>query len=111
MTKPYKTKKEKVYYQLREEIIRGEIPPGERSPSPGIAEKCGVSEIPVREAVQQLLQESYLDQRAARGAYGQRRQRGGRAQDLRAARRTGEPRGPPVGAAHGGRSRSSSSTR
>lgn len=30
MTKPYKTKKEKVYYQLREEIIRGEIPPGER---------------------------------------------------------------------------------
>ena len=60
MTKPYKTKKEKVYYQLREEIIRGEIPPGERLTIAGIAEKCGVSEIPVREAVQQLLQESYL---------------------------------------------------
>ena len=58
--KKYRTKKEKVYYELRDEIVQGSVAPGSRLTITSLAEKFEVSEIPVREAVQQLVQERYL---------------------------------------------------
>lgn len=58
--KSYKTKKEKVYSCLRQEIVDGSIPAGAKLTISALAAKYGVSEIPVREATQLLIQEGYL---------------------------------------------------
>nr|HPO03939.1 GntR family transcriptional regulator [Bacillota bacterium] len=44
------TKSEQVYRFLRESIILGDFAPGERLVLAKLAEKYGVSEIPIREA-------------------------------------------------------------
>lgn len=50
----YRNKKELVYSALREEILTGQLTPGERLVIDDLAERLKVSAIPVREALQQL---------------------------------------------------------
>jgi DNA-binding GntR family transcriptional regulator len=49
-----------VYDRLRELIVRGRLAPGARVVEQDVAERMGVGRTPVREALQQLLQEGYL---------------------------------------------------
>jgi DNA-binding GntR family transcriptional regulator len=54
------TLRQKVYEQLRTNILNAELLPGERISLRGLAEKFGVSLLPVREAVWQLESEKIL---------------------------------------------------
>lgn len=56
----YRTKKEKAYYVIKNDIIKGEIKAGEKLTISLLAKHLGVSDIPVREALQQLASESYV---------------------------------------------------
>ncbi|WP_143833165.1 GntR family transcriptional regulator [Oceanobacillus timonensis] len=56
----YRTKKDKVYSHLRENIINGLLTPGERLKISQIARQFEMSEIPVREALQKLSIEEYV---------------------------------------------------
>jgi len=56
----YRTKREKVYWSLQEQIINGAIRPGTRLVISNLAKQFNVSEIPVREALQMLAQEGYV---------------------------------------------------
>jgi len=49
-----------VYERLRDEIMRGEIPDGTELSQPQLAERYGVSRIPVREALRRLQAESLV---------------------------------------------------
>lgn len=51
---------EQSYVRLREEIIRGELPPRALVREEDIAERFGVGRTPVREALQRLRHEGYL---------------------------------------------------
>ena len=53
---------------LREEIIKGKYKPNERLIITKIAERFGVSQIPVREALQQLASDGYIIFSAHTGA-------------------------------------------
>jgi len=55
------TKVELVYRSLREEIMKGTLPPGERLLFADLAKRFGVSAIPVREAVRQLESEDLVE--------------------------------------------------
>lgn len=54
------TVNKEVYEQLRLMISRGEIPPGQKLTIRKIAEKFGVSTMPVREAIRRLQAEGFL---------------------------------------------------
>ena len=54
------TKSEQVYRFLRESIILGDFAPGERLVLAKLAEKYGVSEIPIREACKSLAAEGLV---------------------------------------------------
>jgi DNA-binding GntR family transcriptional regulator len=56
----FKSKKELVYDQLRAEILNGTYPPGKRLIIDGLASELGVSQIPIREALQQLQAEGFV---------------------------------------------------
>lgn len=60
MAKERRTKKEIVYLELRNSIIKGGIRPGSRLIISKLAKEFNMSEIPVREALQRLSQEGYL---------------------------------------------------
>src|SRR5688500_20343799 len=64
----YKTKQEFVYQTLRRAILRCELAPGQRLASQEIANRLGVSLIPVREAVQLLQSEGLVGNRPHVGA-------------------------------------------
>src|SRR5918992_977027 len=64
----YKTKQEFVYQTLRRAILRCELAPGQRLPTQEIADRLGVSLIPVREALQLLQSEGLVENRAHVGA-------------------------------------------
>ena len=64
----YKTKQEFVYQTLRRAILRCELAPGQRLPTQEIANRLGVSLIPVREALQLLQSEGLVENRAHVGA-------------------------------------------
>lgn len=49
-----------VLRQLRQEILKGEIRPGERIRQEDAAQRCGTSRIPVREALKQLQSEGLV---------------------------------------------------
>lgn len=49
-----------VYDELREMIVRGELPPGTRLVETDVAERLGVSRTPVRGALQRLQHEGYV---------------------------------------------------
>lgn len=55
-----------VYEQLRQRIVSGDIPPGERLTEIALAEEFGISRTPVREALRRLEQDGLVE-RAARG--------------------------------------------
>lgn len=55
-----------VYEQLRQRIVSGDIPPGERLTEIALAEDFGISRTPVREALRRLEQDGLVE-RAARG--------------------------------------------
>ncbi|KDN84573.1 GntR family transcriptional regulator [Kitasatospora cheerisanensis] len=57
-----------VYLRLRERIIEGEYPAGQRLVERELAEGLGVSRIPLREAMQRLEREGFLTAQARRGA-------------------------------------------
>lgn len=56
----YKTKRERVYWNLQDQIIKGIIRPGSRLVISNLAKQFNVSEIPVREALHMLAQEGYV---------------------------------------------------
>jgi DNA-binding GntR family transcriptional regulator len=56
----FKSKKELVYDRLRMEILNGSHPPGERLVIDALASELGVSQIPIREALQQLQAEGFI---------------------------------------------------
>ena len=55
--------------RIRDWIIQGEYKPGERLTEAEVAERLGVSNIPVREALQQLAQKGLVIREPRRGAY------------------------------------------
>lgn len=57
----YRTKQEFVYQSLRESIMRGELRPGQRLRIEDIAQRLGVSPIPVREALHMLQSERLVE--------------------------------------------------
>ena len=58
----------KVYHQIRAEILRGELVPGESVTEMGLASDCGVSRTPVREALRQLELEGLVELIPNKGA-------------------------------------------
>ncbi len=54
---------------LREAIINGKFPPGTRLVEQSLAQQLGISRIPVREAIQQLVDEGLVVKEPRRGAY------------------------------------------
>lgn len=57
----YRTKQEFVYQSLRESIMRGDLRPGQRLRIEDIAQRLGVSPIPVREALHILQSERLVE--------------------------------------------------
>lgn len=60
MTFPFRSKKEIIYDILREEIVHGNYEPGSRLVIDDLAKKLNVSQIPIREAIQQLEADGFL---------------------------------------------------
>ncbi|MDA8199253.1 MAG: GntR family transcriptional regulator [Thermaerobacter sp.] len=58
--RPFQTKKDWILEGLRQDILEGRYPPGTRLVTRQIAEDYGTSEIPVREALNQLHQEGLI---------------------------------------------------
>jgi DNA-binding GntR family transcriptional regulator len=58
---PYRTKRDVAAASLRSAIIRGEMPPGTRLLLNQLAEQLGISLTPVREAIQQLEAEGFVE--------------------------------------------------
>jgi len=56
----YRTKQEFVYRSLRDAILRGDLPPGQRLVIDDLARQLNVSAIPVREALQLLQSEGFV---------------------------------------------------
>lgn len=61
LTRRYQTKQKFVYETLRNGIMRGQLAPGERLRTEEIAQRLGVSPIPVREALQLLQSERLIE--------------------------------------------------
>jgi DNA-binding GntR family transcriptional regulator len=57
-----------VYEHLKLEIVQGRLPGGERLAEENIAERLGVSRTPVREAVQRLAQDGFVELIPNKGA-------------------------------------------
>jgi DNA-binding GntR family transcriptional regulator len=66
-TQPYKTAQEHAYSFLREAILSGKYPGGMRVNIPEVAERLGMSRMPVREALRQLDTEGLVTIRPNRG--------------------------------------------
>jgi len=58
----------KVYHQIRSEILKGALMPGESVTEMGLAKECGVSRTPVREALRQLELEGLVELIPNKGA-------------------------------------------
>jgi len=56
----FKSKKELVYDHLRTEILNGTYPPGRRLVIDSLATELGISQIPIREALQKLQAEGFV---------------------------------------------------
>lgn len=56
----FKSKKDLVYEHVRSEILNGNFPPGKRLVIDTLASELGVSQIPIREALQQLQAEGFV---------------------------------------------------
>src|ERR1044071_8089396 len=60
-TAPHGSRPEQVYVRLRDLIVQGLLAPGSRIVETEIATRLGVSRTPVREALQRLQQEGYVN--------------------------------------------------
>ena len=60
---------DEAFLRLREAIINGEFPPGTRLVEQNVAKRLGISRIPVREAIQRLIDEGLVVKEPRRGAY------------------------------------------
>lgn len=60
LNQTFQTKNDMVYNALKEQIVTGEIMPGERITVMQVAEEFGVSAMPVREALKRLQQEGLV---------------------------------------------------
>ena len=58
---PHGSRPEQVYTRLRDLIVQGLLSPGSRIVETEIATRLGVSRTPVREALQRLQQEGYVN--------------------------------------------------
>ena len=65
----YRTMQDIVFTTLRDEIFSGRLKPGERLNSTRLAERLGVSRMPVREALNRLISVGLLEYTPHRGAY------------------------------------------
>jgi DNA-binding GntR family transcriptional regulator len=65
---PHRSLSEVVYEKLRDAIADGELKPGQRLIQAELAERMGVSRIPVREALHRLSKEGLVDLAPHRGA-------------------------------------------
>lgn len=65
----FKPLRDVVCETIREAIISGHLPPGERLMEIQLAEEMGVSRTPVREAMRKLEQEGFLVMEPRKGAY------------------------------------------
>jgi DNA-binding GntR family transcriptional regulator len=81
--KKYKTKSEMVCCLVRKDIIKGILRPGTRLIISNVAKQFDVSEIPVREAFQILVQDGFINTAPNARFRGQRAVEGRRARDLR----------------------------
>src|SRR5918999_2313798 len=61
--------RDRIYETLEELIIYGALAPGEHLVEADIAKKLGVSRIPVREALQLLARDGWIDLRPRQGAF------------------------------------------
>lgn len=59
---------ERVFCQLREAIVEGEIPPGSRISEAGLAARYGISRSPLREAISRLAAVGLIERRPNVGA-------------------------------------------
>jgi DNA-binding GntR family transcriptional regulator len=66
--KPPATKSEFIYQQVRREIIEGQLQPGQRLRLAELAERFGISEMPVREALRRLQHDDLIEFENHRGA-------------------------------------------
>jgi DNA-binding GntR family transcriptional regulator len=57
---------DQVYERLRDAILRGELAPGERIAAAAVAERLGISTMPVRDALRRLEQDGLVESRARR---------------------------------------------
>lgn len=60
MTSPFRSKKQIVYELLRDEILKGKYEPGSRLVIDELATHIGASQIPIREALQQLEADGFV---------------------------------------------------
>src|SRR6056297_757079 len=60
---------EKSYQYIRDQLSRGEMSPGERLVNRSLAERIGVSVIPVREAIHRLASEGLIEHVPGAGAF------------------------------------------
>ncbi len=60
MPSPFRSKKEVVYDLLRDEIVKGKFEPGSRLVIDELATYIGASQIPIREALQQLEADGFV---------------------------------------------------
>jgi DNA-binding GntR family transcriptional regulator len=66
--KPPATKSEFIYQQVRREIVEGQLQPGQRLRLAELAERFGISEMPVREALRRLQHDDLIQFENHRGA-------------------------------------------
>jgi len=67
-TLPFRTKADIVYETLREQILNGELQPGDRVPINHVARALGVSDIPAREGVKRLESDGLISFTTHKGA-------------------------------------------
>jgi DNA-binding GntR family transcriptional regulator len=58
---------ESAYQQIRDQLARGDLPPGATLSEPGLARSLGMSRTPVREAIRRLVFEGFLQQTPKKG--------------------------------------------
>jgi DNA-binding GntR family transcriptional regulator len=63
-----RTMSDRIYHELRAQIITGALPPGTRLRERELAEELGVSRIPLREALPQLEADGFIQSANRRGA-------------------------------------------
>ena len=60
--------RESIAAAIRDDVLDGRIRPGDRLPEPMLAERVGVSRVPVREALSQLQSEGFVSLERYKGA-------------------------------------------